>query len=190
MRHPHPSDFRQLHQHPEPAHTAVVRRGNSGDRRNRGRRTVCIVGHPRAARWGRAQAGESMPLLPDPEPRRDLRWPRPETTFTHVELLEKISIVYARACHRKPVTILPEPIVQRMVASMIARQDREIARKTASHDRKPGAREHRRPARTAASLWARGSMTRAGSGPMLCRRQLSVCSTKPQPAKPRTRFRR
>ncbi len=55
-----------------------------------------------------------------------------ETTFTYVELLEKISAVYAHALATgKRITTLPKPVVQQLVASMIARQDREIARKHA-----------------------------------------------------------
>jgi ribulose-5-phosphate 4-epimerase/fuculose-1-phosphate aldolase len=54
-----------------------------------------------------------------------------DTTFTYVELLEKVCTVYAHALATgKPVTTLPEPIVKQLVAAMIARQDREIARKT------------------------------------------------------------
>jgi len=53
-----------------------------------------------------------------------------ETTFTYVELLEKIATVYAHALATgKPITTLPKPIVTQLVTAVIARQDREIARK-------------------------------------------------------------
>lgn len=54
------------------------------------------------------------------------------TTFTYVELLEKISSVYAHALATgKPITTLPESVVKKLVGSTIARQDREIERKEA-----------------------------------------------------------
>lgn len=55
-----------------------------------------------------------------------------DTTFTYVELLEKISSVYAHALATgKEITALPEPVVKKLVAATIARQDREIERKDA-----------------------------------------------------------
>src|SRR5215472_10826168 len=55
-----------------------------------------------------------------------------ENTFTCVELLEKISVVYSHAlATSKPVSTLPRPVVEKLVASMIARQDIEIERKDA-----------------------------------------------------------
>jgi L-ribulose-5-phosphate 4-epimerase len=55
-----------------------------------------------------------------------------DTTFTYVELLEKISTVYAHALATgKPITTLPKPVVKQLTATMRARQDREIARKNA-----------------------------------------------------------
>lgn len=53
-----------------------------------------------------------------------------ERTFTFVELLEKISSVYTQALATgKPISVLPEPIAAQMLAAVVARQDREIARK-------------------------------------------------------------
>ncbi|HYA35739.1 MAG TPA: class II aldolase/adducin family protein [Candidatus Binataceae bacterium] len=47
-----------------------------------------------------------------------------DTTFTHVEMLEKISTVYAAALATgKPISVLPEPIVAQLFASVLARQD-------------------------------------------------------------------
>jgi len=55
-----------------------------------------------------------------------------ENTFTYVELLEKISEVYSHAlASGKPISTLPRPVVEKLVASMIARQDLEIERKHA-----------------------------------------------------------
>ena len=55
-----------------------------------------------------------------------------ENTFTCVELLEKISMVYSQAlASRKPISTLPRPVVEKLVASMFARQDLEIERKGA-----------------------------------------------------------
>jgi glutamate-1-semialdehyde 2,1-aminomutase len=55
-----------------------------------------------------------------------------ESTFTCAELLEKISEVYALALATgKPITTLPDAVVEQLVATMHARQDREIARKNA-----------------------------------------------------------
>jgi len=55
-----------------------------------------------------------------------------ENTFTYVELLEKISEVYSHAlASGKPISTLPRPVVEKLVASMIARQDLEIERKDA-----------------------------------------------------------
>ena len=53
-----------------------------------------------------------------------------ETTFHYVELLEKISVVYSHALATgKPITRLPEPVVKKLFATLMARQDREIERK-------------------------------------------------------------
>jgi ribulose-5-phosphate 4-epimerase/fuculose-1-phosphate aldolase len=61
-----------------------------------------------------------------------------DRTFTSIELLEKIATVYMQALATgKPITVLPEKIVAQLQAGVIARQDREIARK-----------EERRSART------------------------------------------
>jgi len=55
-----------------------------------------------------------------------------ETTFTYVELLERIAAAYTHALSTgKPITTLPRAVVNQLVAGVIARQDREIARKTA-----------------------------------------------------------
>jgi L-ribulose-5-phosphate 4-epimerase len=55
-----------------------------------------------------------------------------ENTFTYVELLEKISVVYSLAlASGKPISTLPRPVVEKLVASMIARQELEIERKDA-----------------------------------------------------------
>jgi L-ribulose-5-phosphate 4-epimerase len=55
-----------------------------------------------------------------------------ENTFTYVELLEKISAVYLHAlASGKPISTLPGPVVEKLVASMIARQELEIERKDA-----------------------------------------------------------
>ena len=55
-----------------------------------------------------------------------------ENTFTYVELLEKISVVYSQAlASGKPISTLPRPVVEKLIASMIARQDIEIERKDA-----------------------------------------------------------
>ncbi len=53
-----------------------------------------------------------------------------DQTFTFVELLEKISTVYVNAVATgKPISVLPEPIAAQLFAAVIARQDRDIARK-------------------------------------------------------------
>ncbi|HYK63747.1 MAG TPA: class II aldolase/adducin family protein [Patescibacteria group bacterium] len=53
-----------------------------------------------------------------------------DKTFTYVELLEKIASVYIQALATgKPITVLPEKVVAQLHAAVIARQDREIARK-------------------------------------------------------------
>jgi L-ribulose-5-phosphate 4-epimerase len=53
-----------------------------------------------------------------------------ENTFTYVELLEKIAAVYLHAlASGKPISTLPKPVVEKLVASMIARQELEIERK-------------------------------------------------------------
>ena len=55
-----------------------------------------------------------------------------EKTFTYVELLEKISVVYSHALATgQPISTLPKPVVEKLVASTIARQDLEIQRKDA-----------------------------------------------------------
>ncbi|HEY6420667.1 MAG TPA: class II aldolase/adducin family protein [Candidatus Binataceae bacterium] len=55
-----------------------------------------------------------------------------ESTFTFVELLEKIAAIYVTALATgRPVSKLPEPIVAELFSAVIARQDREIARKQA-----------------------------------------------------------
>jgi len=55
-----------------------------------------------------------------------------DTTFTYVELLEKISVVYTHALATgKPITTLPEAVVKKLVAAVKARQEREIERKEA-----------------------------------------------------------
>jgi ribulose-5-phosphate 4-epimerase/fuculose-1-phosphate aldolase len=53
-----------------------------------------------------------------------------EKTFTYVELLEKISVVYSQALATgRPISTLPKPVVEKLIASTIARQDLEIQRK-------------------------------------------------------------
>ena len=53
-----------------------------------------------------------------------------DKTFTSVELLEKIASVYMQALATgRPITVLPEATAAQLHAAMIARQDREIARK-------------------------------------------------------------
>ncbi|SRR5579885_395487 len=55
-----------------------------------------------------------------------------ETTFTYVELLEKTAEVYSLALATgQPITTLPPAAVRQLVAVVMARQDREIARKNA-----------------------------------------------------------
>src|SRR5262249_9910449 len=55
-----------------------------------------------------------------------------EKTFTYVELLEKISLVYSHALATgQPISTLPKPVVEKLVASTIVRQDLEIQRKDA-----------------------------------------------------------
>jgi L-ribulose-5-phosphate 4-epimerase len=57
-----------------------------------------------------------------------------DQTFTFVELLEKISTVYVNALSTgKPISPLPEPIAQQLFDAVIARQDREVARKSKPH---------------------------------------------------------
>jgi ribulose-5-phosphate 4-epimerase/fuculose-1-phosphate aldolase len=56
--------------------------------------------------------------------------PNLDQTFTFVELLEKIAAIYIQALATgMPVTTLPEAAVGQLFAAVIARQDREIARK-------------------------------------------------------------
>jgi ribulose-5-phosphate 4-epimerase/fuculose-1-phosphate aldolase len=53
-----------------------------------------------------------------------------DKTFTFVELLEKSAHIYMDALSTgKPVTVLPEKTVAQLHAAVIARQDREVARK-------------------------------------------------------------
>ncbi len=53
-----------------------------------------------------------------------------DETFTFVELLEKSARIYMQALATgKPVTVLPDKIVAQLHSAVIARQDREIARK-------------------------------------------------------------
>jgi L-ribulose-5-phosphate 4-epimerase len=53
-----------------------------------------------------------------------------DNTFTSVELLEKISSVYMQALATgRPITVLPEKIAAQLHAAVLARQDREVARK-------------------------------------------------------------
>jgi L-fuculose-phosphate aldolase len=53
-----------------------------------------------------------------------------DKTFTFVELLEKSARIYMDALATgKPITVLPEKTVAQLHAAVIARQDREIARK-------------------------------------------------------------
>lgn len=57
-----------------------------------------------------------------------------DKTFTFVELLEKSAHIYMDALSTgKPITVLPEKTVAQLHAAVIARQDREIARKNPSH---------------------------------------------------------
>ena len=57
-----------------------------------------------------------------------------DKTFTFVELLEKSAHIYMQALATgKTVTILPEKTVAQLHAAVVARQDREIARKHPSH---------------------------------------------------------
>lgn len=57
-----------------------------------------------------------------------------DETFTFVELLEKSATIYMQALATgKPVTILPDKTVAKLHSAVIARQDREIARKQARH---------------------------------------------------------
>jgi L-fuculose-phosphate aldolase len=57
-----------------------------------------------------------------------------DKVFTFVELLEKSAHIYMDALSTgKPITVLPEKTVAQLHAAVIARQDREIARKTTSH---------------------------------------------------------
>lgn len=53
-----------------------------------------------------------------------------DKTFTLVELLEKIAMIYTHALATgRPVSVLPEKTVAQLLAAVMARQDREIARK-------------------------------------------------------------
>jgi len=53
-----------------------------------------------------------------------------DRTFTFVELLEKVAAIYIHALATgRPVTTLPEATVAELFSAVIARQDREIARK-------------------------------------------------------------
>ena len=53
-----------------------------------------------------------------------------DRTFTFVELLEKIAAIYVQALATgRPVTTLPEAVVAQLFSAVVARQDREIARK-------------------------------------------------------------
>ncbi len=53
-----------------------------------------------------------------------------DESFTFVELLEKSARIYMQALATgKPVTVLPDKIVAQLHSAVIARQDREIARK-------------------------------------------------------------
>jgi L-ribulose-5-phosphate 4-epimerase len=57
-----------------------------------------------------------------------------DKTFTFVELLEKSAHIYMDALSTgKPITVLPEKTVAQLHAAVIARQDREIARKKPSN---------------------------------------------------------
>ncbi|MGC2443045.1 class II aldolase/adducin family protein [Candidatus Binatus sp.] len=57
-----------------------------------------------------------------------------DKTFTFVELLEKSAHIYLDALATgKPITVLPEKTVAQLHAAVIARQDREIARRKQSH---------------------------------------------------------
>jgi L-fuculose-phosphate aldolase len=56
-----------------------------------------------------------------------------DKTFTFVELLEKSAHIYMDALATgKPISVLPEKTVAQLHAAVIARQDREIARKKSS----------------------------------------------------------
>jgi ribulose-5-phosphate 4-epimerase/fuculose-1-phosphate aldolase len=53
-----------------------------------------------------------------------------DRTFTFVELLEKSATIYMAALATgRPVTVLPDKTVAQLHAAVIARQDREVARK-------------------------------------------------------------
>ena len=53
-----------------------------------------------------------------------------EKTFTLVELLEKSATIYMHAlASGKPISVLPEKVVAQLHSAVIARQDRELARK-------------------------------------------------------------
>ena len=63
-----------------------------------------------------------------------------DETFTLVELLEKSATIYMQALATgKPVTVLPEETVAQLQAEVIARQDREIARKQECRAARTGA---------------------------------------------------
>ncbi|HYL57420.1 MAG TPA: class II aldolase/adducin family protein [Candidatus Acidoferrales bacterium] len=65
-------------------------------------------------------------------------------TYTLVELLEKTAAIYTHALATgKPVSVLPDTVVEQLHAAVIARQDREVAsRKTAELER---AKESHKP---------------------------------------------
>jgi len=55
-----------------------------------------------------------------------------DETYTFVELLEKSAMIYMQALATgKPVTVLPDKTVAQLRSELIARQDREIARRQA-----------------------------------------------------------
>ena len=61
-----------------------------------------------------------------------------DKTFTFVELLEKSAHIYMQALGTgKPITVLPEKTVAQLHTAVIARQDREIARKQAARKPEP-----------------------------------------------------
>ncbi len=58
-----------------------------------------------------------------------------DKTFTFVELLEKSATIYMQALATgKQITVLPEKTVAQLHAAVIARQDREIARKQSARE--------------------------------------------------------
>ena len=61
-----------------------------------------------------------------------------DKTFTFVELLEKSAHIYMQALATgKPITVLPEKTVAQLHATVMARQDREIARKQTAREAEP-----------------------------------------------------